>query len=332
MVVNLLHTTLNIWTLNIAKLSAFGPLLFPLASFAVLPQVSRRRPLAASRATRMRRPSRATGMRLVACFEMLLLHGCSAVTSSAAALRPAPATRALIVAVEKGWASRPELAQPSAVTPMEERTPWEWKRFLTQSSEFIELPSLPSRATEPLVIQPGDSFGDLQLFPLDDVVMGGASSSSFDNAQRKWAGEVTTRNSGGFVGIRSKSLDPPLDCSAAKGMQIRVRPVSRAPLRYKIVLRDSTDFNGICYAASFDVGTASGIPARLLGGGVQTVRVPFSELVPTIFARTVPEAQINLRNVIAVQFALSKFEYDGGLSPLFKPGPFEIDILDVAAY
>ena len=328
MVVKILHTTLNIWTLNIAKLSAFGPLLFPLASITA--SSSR-----CSRATRMRRPSRATGMRLVACFEMLLLHGCTAVTSSAAALRPVPATRALIVAVEKGWASRPlvpELAQPSAVTPMEERTPWEWKRFLKQSSEFIELPSLPSRATEPLVIQPGDSFGDLQLFPLDDVVMGGASSSSFDNAQRKWAGEVTTRNSSGFVGIRSKSLDPPLDCSAAKGVQIRVRPVSRAPLRYKIVLRDSTDFNGICYAASFDVGTASGIPARLLGGGVQTVRVPFSELVPTIFARTVPEAQINLRNVIAVQSALSKFEYDGGLSPLFKPGPFEIDILDVAAY
>eukprot|EP00320_Phaeocystis_rex_P016123 CAMPEP_0119090564 /NCGR_PEP_ID=MMETSP1178-20130426/153160_1 /TAXON_ID=33656 /ORGANISM="unid sp, Strain CCMP2000" /LENGTH=41 /DNA_ID= /DNA_START= /DNA_END= /DNA_ORIENTATION= len=39
---------------------------------------------------------------------------------------------------------------------------------------------------------PGDSFGDLQLYPLDDVVMGGASSSSFDNVQRKWAGEVTT--------------------------------------------------------------------------------------------------------------------------------------------
>jgi len=268
---------------------------------------------------------------------MLLLQGCSAISPSTAALRPAPATRALIVAEEKGWASRPlvpELAQSSSVTPVEERTPWEWKRFLKQSAQFIELPSLPllKTTTEPRIIQPGDSFGDLELFPLDDVVMGGASSSSFDNAQRKWVGEVTTRNSGGFVGIRSKSLDPPLDCSAAEGVQIRVRPVSRKPLRYKVVLRDSTDFNGICYASSFDVGTASSIPTRLLGGGVETVRVPFSELVPTIFARTVPEAQINLRNVVAVQFALSKFEYDGGLSPLFQPGCFEIDILDIAAY
>jgi hypothetical protein len=36
--------------------------------------------------------------------------------------------------------------------------------------------------------------------------------------------------------------------------------------------------------------------------------------------------------VVAVQFALSKFEYDGELSPLFTPGPFEIDIVDIAAY
>jgi len=251
--------------------------------------------------------------------------------------RPAPAARALIVAEDKGWASRPlvpELAQSSTVTPADERTPWEWKRFLKQSSEFIELPSLPSLTgqTVPRVIQPGESFGDLPLFPLDDVVMGGASSSSFDNTRRKWAGEVTTLNSGGFVGIRSKSLDPPLDCSSAQGVQIRVRPVSTTALRYKVILRDSTDFNGICYAASFDVGTARGLPSRLLSGGVETVRVPFSELVPTIFARTVPEAQINLRNVVAVQFALSKFEYDGELSPLFTPGPFEIDIVDIAAY
>ena len=268
---------------------------------------------------------------------MLVFGGLRRPASAHSSLPRIHRCRAFIVAEDEGWASRPlvpELAQSSAVTPVEERTPWEWKRFLKQSSEFIELPSLPSltSATATRVIQPGESFGDLQLFPLDDVVMGGASSSSFDNERRKWAGEVTTRNSGGFVGIRSKSLDPPLDCSSAQGVQIRVRPVSTTALRYKVILRDSTDFNGICYAASFDVGTARNIPTRLFSGGVETVRVPFSELVPTIFARTVPEAQINLRNVVAVQFALSKFEYDGGLSPLFTPGSFEIDIVDIAAY
>ena len=74
------------------------------------------------------------------------------------------------------------------------------------------------------------------------------------------------------------------------------------------------------------------MPARLLDGGAETVKVPLESLVPTIFARTIPDATLDRTNIVGVQFALSKFEYDGGLSPLFREGAFEIDILDVAAY
>lgn len=239
-----------------------------------------------------------------------------------------------------GWQSRPlvpELQQPSAQTPKAQRVKWDWKRFVQQSAKFIEPPSLPFLPKEQTrVLGVGESFGALQLFPLDDVVMGGASSSSFDNTARRWAGEVTTQNSGGFVGIRSRALSPPLDLSAGTGIELRVRPVGGNPLRYKFILRDTTDFNGITHAASFDVGMNQG---SLLGGirtaidgGVETVRLPFSALVPTIFARTVPDAAIDLRNIVAVQLALSKFEYDGGLSPLFKEGRFEIDVVDVSLY
>ena len=141
----------------------------------------------------------------------------------------------------------PELQQvpgrASPDTPKEERVPWDWKRFVKQSSEFIELPSLlPKPKSQPRAVAPGESFGALELFPLDDVVMGGASSSSFDNAARTWRGEVTTRNSGGFVGVRSKTLAPALDLTGASGVAIRVRPRG-APLRLKFILRDSTDFN-----------------------------------------------------------------------------------------
>ena len=71
---------------------------------------------------------------------------------------------------------------------------------------------------------------------------------------------------------------------------------------------------------------------ELLDGGAETVKVPLESLVPTIFARTIPDATLDRTNIVGVQFALSKFEYDGGLSPLFREGAFEIDILDVAAY
>jgi len=225
----------------------------------------------------------------------------------------------------------PELAKPAAVAPSNERVPWDWRRFVKQSSEFIELPSL-APGTSPRKLQPGDSFGALPLFPLDDVVMGGASSSSFDSEQRRWTGDVSTKNNGGFVGVRSKVLRPPLDCSAATGVVLRVRPGSGAALRYKCILRDSADFNGICYTASFDVGTSGGLFSRMLNSGVETIKVPFDRLVPTIFARTVPDAAIDLSNIVSVQFALSKFEYDGGLSPLFREGRFQIDIVDVSVY
>ena len=64
----------------------------------------------------------------------------------------------------------------------------------------------------------------------------------------------------------------------------------------------------------------------------QTIRVPFRSFVPTIFARTVPDASLDLRNVVAFQLALSKFEYDGGLSPAFREGPFELELQDIAVY
>lgn len=243
-----------------------------------------------------------------------------------------------------GWSERPvvpELAQQRTATPKEERVPWEFGRFVRQSSQFLTLPSLlpSSAAPPPVALRPGDSLGPLPLFPLDDVVMGGASASTFDNARRRWAGVVTTRNSGGFVGVRSKTITPALDLSRATGLALTVR--AGGGLRYKVILRDSTDFNGIAHTASFDTRAASKAPwgGGALGGGgggaaarPQTIRVPFRSFVPTIFARTVPDASLDLRNVVAFQLALSKFEYDGGLSPAFREGPFELELQDIAVY
>ena len=239
-----------------------------------------------------------------------------------------------------GWTARPivpELEQGRTETPKEQRVPWDFRRFVSQSSKFIELPSLlPSTAAAARVVSAGESFPELQLFPLDDVVMGGASSSTFDNDSRTWAGEVTSLNSGGFVGIRCKTLSPALDLSATSGVELKLRsggsPVAR---RFKLILRDSTDFNGVCWTASFTVGGSPvGALQKMLTGAnaVETVRIPYAELVPTIFAKTVPDVTIDLRNIVGVQLALSKFEYDGGLNSLFAEGSFELELLDVAAY
>ena len=49
------------------------------------------------------------------------------------------------------------------------------------------------------------------------------------------------------------------------------------------------------------------------------VKIPFSRLIPTKFARTAAQSTpFDSSRVTAVQLTLSKFEYDGGLNPKFK--------------
>ena len=50
---------------------------------------------------------------------------------------------------------------------------------------------------------PSSSENFFRFSPLDDVVMGGASSSTIDNNTGIWKGTVTDANNGGFVGVRS---------------------------------------------------------------------------------------------------------------------------------
>ena len=124
-----------------------------------------------------------------------------------------------------------------------------------------------------------------------------------------------------------------LGLSAATGVELRVKADGRFPRRYKFVLRDDTTFNGVCYTASFTIGMNQGSLKNLVfESDGEAVRIPFDSLVPTIFAKTVPGAKINLRNICSVQLALSKFEYDGGLNGLFQEGSFELDLLDVRTY
>lgn len=187
------------------------------------------------------------------------------------------------------------------------------------------------------MVQPGDVIwsagnddggGDAAIIgpkmtwaPLDDVVMGGVSSSEFDNTTGMWGGTVSSTNNGGFVGIRTTPFDPPLDMTGCKGIELRLRGGDAK--RFKAVVRDSTDFNGVCWTSSFDA------PRNRSGG---TVRLPFDKQVPTIFANTVEGKSFMANNVVGFQLAYSKFEYDGGLNPKFALGDFSLQLVEVKAY
>mmetsp|Transcript_5518 Transcript_5518/g.10640 ORF Transcript_5518/g.10640 Transcript_5518/m.10640 type:complete len:292 (-) Transcript_5518:58-933(-) len=227
-----------------------------------------------------------------------------------------------------------------------ERKPWDIIRFVSQSSKFITPPSLPfiggSKESTRRKVGPGETLwtpSSSQNFfnfaPLDDVVMGGASSSTVDNNTGTWKGIVTDANNGGFVGIRSTPfLEQPenkklvLDMTNCKGVELRLRKGDGC--RYKFVVRDSTEFNGICWASEFDVGVSSG--SSISGKKTTTIRIPFDKQRPTLFGNVVNEKTFDDENVAGFQFAYSKFEYDGKLNEKFRLGDFVLQILEIRTY
>jgi hypothetical protein len=157
---------------------------------------------------------------------------------------------------------------------------------------------------------------------LDDVVMGGMSRSGLisDPSGARFEGMVTTENNGGFASVRTRNLTPPLDLSGATGLALRVRGDGK---RYKLLLRDSHNWDSLAYGAQFDTHPATWI----------TVKIPFATLVPVFRAKSVPTAPpIDLKQVVSLQLMLSKFAYDGQLNPTFQPGNFRLQISTIGTY
>ncbi|KAL3804256.1 hypothetical protein ACHAWO_009857 [Cyclotella atomus] len=238
-----------------------------------------------------------------------------------------------------------------------ERKPWDVLRFINQSSKFVTPPKLPfigATSDEKVTVQPGETLwapSSKQNFfsfaPLDDVVMGGASSSTIDNNTGIWRGKVTDANNGGFVGIRSTPFknNKSLDMRNCEGIELKVRKGDGK--RFKFVVRDTTEFNGICWTTSFDAaepkensilgsfgsgfGSSSGKDGTADEKGT-LIRLPFANQVPTIFAKTVSGKSFDAKNVVGLQLAYSKFEFDGKLNQNFALGDFTLQILEIRAY
>lgn len=203
-----------------------------------------------------------------------------------------------------------------------QRKPWNPFRFLSQSSKFISMPLSPKPAKQ--LVKPNDRLWPTTAFdfaPLDDVVMGGASASTFSNGV--WRGTVTDANNGGFIGIRNTpNFD--WDLSNCRGLELTLRKRSGPSVsRFKVGIRDSTDFNGLVWAASFDLPITT-TPKK--------IRVPFDKLKPTQFARVVTGEILNRRNVVGIQLIYSKFEYNGQKNPKFEVGNVDLELLEIRAF
>lgn len=158
--------------------------------------------------------------------------------------------------------------------------------------------------------------------PLDDVVMGGASESFLTGT--KWKGTIVTEG-GGFAGIRTQPIKPAFDVASCTGLKIRVKGGNGQ--RFKLIIRDSYDWNGIAWSYEFD--TQSLVPSL---DGLVEASAPFTEFVPTLFARRVPNQVFNKEQLTAIQLTLSKFGYDGALNPNFNAGNFELEVESIETY
>eukprot|EP00775_Hariotina_reticulata_P012925 gene12925-13053_t len=204
-----------------------------------------------------------------------------------------------------------------------------------EAVEFKGLQNVVDAVAEQLGYEQGkvllapDSASAARWGALDDVVMGGVSESSL--VLDRTAGEdggpavvfrglVSTSNSGGFVSVRCKNFEPPLDLAAYEGLKLRVKGNG---LRYKCIIRTDSNWDGIGYCKSFDSSA----------GEWQDIFLPFSEFIPTFRARTVPGgAALNPSSISSIQLMLSKFEYDGALNPAFKAGYMELPITSITGY
>jgi hypothetical protein len=151
-------------------------------------------------------------------------------------------------------------------------------------------------------------------------VMGGASTSSFTvtGSSGVFSGTVTTANNGGFAGCRTLPFSPALRLNSFRGLRLRVRGDGQ---RYKLILRDDYEWNGVAWAYSFDTRDGKWV----------SIDAPFSEFVPTRFARKIKGVTLKSDSITTLQITLSKFEYDGALNPAFRTGAFRLEIEEVRA-
>jgi hypothetical protein len=157
---------------------------------------------------------------------------------------------------------------------------------------------------------------------LDDVVMGGVSSSSlqFQADAALFTGIVSTANSGGFASVRTRNFEPPLNLSSYSGIELQVKGDGQ---RYKFLMRDEDSWDSLAYAYSFDTVSNQWI----------LVRIPFNLMTPVFRAKTINNGQaLNTARIRSLQLMLSKFEYNGALNPHFQAGEFRLEVKTIAGY
>uniref|UniRef100_A0A7S0RVS8 NAD(P)-binding domain-containing protein n=1 Tax=Chlamydomonas leiostraca TaxID=1034604 RepID=A0A7S0RVS8_9CHLO len=154
---------------------------------------------------------------------------------------------------------------------------------------------------------------------MDDVIMGGNSSSVIELAPElgagitRWRGELIVEG-GGFCGARTKAMADGADLSGYDGVALRVKGDGQI-FKINIKTTDQLDSPESVYQATFDT-----VP-----GQWTDVTIPWHNFVPVKRAQSDPAgAPLDPSKKAKFGLVLSRFEFNKMPNPAYKPGPFEL--------
>ena len=159
---------------------------------------------------------------------------------------------------------------------------------------------------------------------IDDVVMGGMSSSGLRQEKEKavWSGIIRT-DGGGFVGTRTKRLEAPMDLSLWSGLFIDAKVSDQSPRSWKMTLRCDMDSGEVVYNAEFaPKGRKTLVPFntfRLVRG-------------PRIIEGAPPLSRDLKKCVYGIGLTCSKFDKNGTVLKNFQEGFFRVDIKEIGVF
>ncbi|KAI8465804.1 MAG: complex I intermediate-associated protein 30-domain-containing protein [Monoraphidium minutum] len=160
---------------------------------------------------------------------------------------------------------------------------------------------------------------------LDDVIMGGSSSSGIkaaeDGSGAVWAGDLITEG-GGFCGARTRKLD--LDLSRFDGLRMRVKSDGQT-FKINVKTADQEDTPESTYQATFDTSEE---------GDWAAVHLPWSSFVSVKRAQSDPKGEpLTGDSISKLGLVLSRFEFNKKANPKYHAGPYTLAIAGgISAY
>ena len=168
-----------------------------------------------------------------------------------------------------------------------------------------------------------------QWLPLNDTIMGG-SSESFCIVNKQgliFKGDLIEEG-GGFISCRSPLLNPPLELSSFKGIQIDLDGGGRT---LKLALSCNLKRNIFSNLFIGNIRWVASLPTNI--SGTTQIRIPFKSFKPTIRAKKVfLPVNLDCSSITRFQLLYSKFGLPGEMNNEFKSGPIKILIRKIYAF